>query len=540
MAINIPIITSLEDTGIKNAKAAFNDFKSAVGNAEGGMGKFKAGANSVMDSVKANAGAFAIAGAAAFVGFAKKSITAFQDLALYVDKFSIATGLSAEEASRWAEVTGDLGIEVGSVETVIGKMNRTIGQSPDLFKNLGIELEYTNTGALDVNATFLNTIEYLKNIKDPAERAREGVKLLGKSWTDMALLIDQGAGNLSASLASVSDSKIIDQSEISKARNFRDATDELKEKFEALALTLGEELVPTITAIVDTLGPAIALPVKFVGAFAGLDTATELVSNFGQDMEFAVQELGAAQVMADTSMTALELLAVVGTETGDEILYLAEQSRIYGEYTKSMTEYINGTTEAIEDQGEQVTKTDLKWQALKGTLNLSSAMADAKAELDKLAEKAVEAYNGAEGALGEYEQGLIDAKLMVLDLAETIALTDSQKNQIRVLVDTGELERALGLINVITAGGYTAELNAMRFRGPRALGGPVAGGSSYLVGEQGPELFTPSSAGNITPNHALGGGGTINITVTSADPNEVVRALQSYNRNVGKIPVSVQ
>jgi hypothetical protein len=45
MAINIPIITSLEDTGIKNAKAAFNDFKSAVGKAEGGMGKFKAGAN---------------------------------------------------------------------------------------------------------------------------------------------------------------------------------------------------------------------------------------------------------------------------------------------------------------------------------------------------------------------------------------------------------------------------------------------------------------------------------------------------------------
>jgi hypothetical protein len=27
MAINIPIITSLEDTGIKNAKAAFGDFK---------------------------------------------------------------------------------------------------------------------------------------------------------------------------------------------------------------------------------------------------------------------------------------------------------------------------------------------------------------------------------------------------------------------------------------------------------------------------------------------------------------------------------
>jgi phage-related minor tail protein len=128
---------------------------------------------------------------------------------------------------------------------------------------------------------------------------------------------------------------------------------------------------------------------------------------------------------------------------------------------------------------------------------------------------------------------------MVLELAESIALTDSQKNQIRVLVDTGELERALGLINVITAGGYTPELNAMRFRGARAAGGPVAPGGSYLVGERGPELFTPSSSGNITPNGAIGGN-TINITVQGADPNEVVRALQAYNRNVGKLPVSVQ
>ena len=39
--------------------------------------------------------------------------------------------------------------------------------------------------------------------------------------------------------------------------------------------------------------------------------------------------------------------------------------------------------------------------------------------------------------------------------------------------------------------------------GARASGGPVAAGASYLVGEQGPELFTPSGNGAITPNAAL-------------------------------------
>jgi len=39
--------------------------------------------------------------------------------------------------------------------------------------------------------------------------------------------------------------------------------------------------------------------------------------------------------------------------------------------------------------------------------------------------------------------------------------------------------------------------------GGRAVGGPVTPGATYLVGEQGPELFTPSENGAITSNAAL-------------------------------------
>jgi hypothetical protein len=51
----------------------------------------------------------------------------------------------------------------------------------------------------------------------------------------------------------------------------------------------------------------------------------------------------------------------------------------------------------------------------------------------------------------------------------------------------------------------------------KAGGGLVWGGGSYLVGERGPELFTPSDTGRITPNNELSAGGitinTINITL---------------------------
>jgi hypothetical protein len=43
-----------------------------------------------------------------------------------------------------------------------------------------------------------------------------------------------------------------------------------------------------------------------------------------------------------------------------------------------------------------------------------------------------------------------------------------------------------------------------------AGGGPVSAGSPYVVGEQGPEMFVPSTSGNIIPNSSMGG-----VTVTN-------------------------
>lgn len=54
------------------------------------------------------------------------------------------------------------------------------------------------------------------------------------------------------------------------------------------------------------------------------------------------------------------------------------------------------------------------------------------------------------------------------------------------------------------------------FGGGRAMGGPVNAGTSYVVGERGPELFVPNTSGKIIPNGGSGGGNTINLTVNGA------------------------
>ena len=51
----------------------------------------------------------------------------------------------------------------------------------------------------------------------------------------------------------------------------------------------------------------------------------------------------------------------------------------------------------------------------------------------------------------------------------------------------------------------------------RRTGGQVTGGTPYMVGEQGQEMFVPNQSGTIVPNDKLGGGQNINITINAND-----------------------
>jgi len=80
------------------------------------------------------------------------------------------------------------------------------------------------------------------------------------------------------------------------------------------------------------------------------------------------------------------------------------------------------------------------------------------------------------------------------------------------------------------------------YSGRRAAGGPVASGSSYLVGERGPEIFTPMASGNIIPNDRLGGSTNINITVNAGMGangkqlgEQIVTAIKRYERTSGPV-----
>jgi hypothetical protein len=80
--------------------------------------------------------------------------------------------------------------------------------------------------------------------------------------------------------------------------------------------------------------------------------------------------------------------------------------------------------------------------------------------------------------------------------------------------------------------------------GSRMAGGPVSGGSAYIVGERGPELFVADRSGFIWPNAGSAPGGNVyNVSVVTsglgadnpAVERSVVAAIRNYERRNGPL-----
>ena len=145
--------------------------------------------------------------------------------------------------------------------------------------------------------------------------------------------------------------------------------------------------------------------------------------------------------------------------------------------------------------------------------------AEAAAALESLKAPAQEAATAIEDAFGRAGDSLTRSL--------TRAAADGE-------VTLAELARAvLNAVNSAAGargGGLSGAIAAALggFGGARADGGPVLGGGAYLVGERGPELFTPAGHGAISPAGSFGGRGAVTVNVTARDA-------QSFLRSEGQI-----
>ncbi len=78
------------------------------------------------------------------------------------------------------------------------------------------------------------------------------------------------------------------------------------------------------------------------------------------------------------------------------------------------------------------------------------------------------------------------------------------------------------------------------FGGFRANGGPVSPRKAYIVGERGPELMVPATAGRIIPNAALpaGAGDGVSVSLTINAPNSTPDAVRQLEARIPSLVLS--
>lgn len=127
-------------------------------------------------------------------------------------------------------------------------------------------------------------------------------------------------------------------------------------------------------------------------------------------------------------------------------------------------------------------------------------------------------------AITSGKTGFDDLKKIALSAMESIA-----QASLRALFQTpGGGSFGTGLINGL--GGIVASLLGAP---GRATGGPVSAGRNYLVGENGPELFVPSSSGRIEGVNRASKDVRVAIAIQSPAPSDP-QVLRQSSRQIAR------
>ncbi|MFN3674220.1 MAG: hypothetical protein ACK4VM_20140, partial [Bosea sp. (in: a-proteobacteria)] len=141
--------------------------------------------------------------------------------------------------------------------------------------------------------------------------------------------------------------------------------------------------------------------------------------------------------------------------------------------------------------------------------------ADQQARLDALLQSQYQAYaglfDGLAGLAKAYAGEQSGAYRALFAVSKAFAIADAMikvQQAIANAAASGPFPWNLGAMASVAAavGGVVSSISSISFGGARADGGNVSSDRRYLVGERGPEMFVPNTAGTIVPNDVLMGG----------------------------------
>lgn len=280
-------ITTLFELDDRGWAKGIKNLRTDVAAADGLVNKLKAGAKGLGDVLRDNAASAATAAAAALFAFGKAAVSSFQDGALAAGEFAAATGTTADQASRLIEVADDIGVSADVMQSAIQRMSKAAADGKIEIEGFGNTVAKTAAGNTDTYQTFINTATAIGAIADAAKREAAARATFGKSWADIARLMQMSAEDLKAALEGVSDGEIFDAEEVARAQAFQAAIKDLQGAVDGLKNSVGSELVGNLTDLANAAtAVAAALPTGTIealtaGFIGGLNPLKNFTDAFG-------------------------------------------------------------------------------------------------------------------------------------------------------------------------------------------------------------------------------------------------------------------
>lgn len=459
------------------------------------------------------------------------------------------TGLSAEESSRLIQVSDDLKISTEDL---------TKAQKKLTSEGLSLSIE-----------TLAQLSDQYRAIQDPAEKAAFLTDKFGKAGYKFAEAMQKGGSALKEMNDSISDNLVLTQDSVDAAREYEKSIDDLQDTFMGLKVTIGNAVIPALNDVVGGMNDFIKIQDDanklmetgentYRRAAIAQATIEEVTRRNSESSNSAAQsykdwaksieetsgslnnlngDLASAEEMTKEEEKAIkhmtevnrEYLSHVGDMTNEYVTQSEKlqdiknsQADLIAEKQKLISQGYWPESEAIQEINEKIEENEVKYNDATAEFELNSrrrilAMLEEQLSLDGLSSQEQDILLAKGLAWGVYSQQAVDATKAAME--EVRILTDA--------INTIPSERTFTMSVLVqgadAVGGLGAGFGASQWGGGKALGGSVSGGTSYMVGEHGPERFTPSVNGTITPN----GGGM--------DTDRIIEALERTRVNEDRL-----
>ena len=494
------------------------------------------------------AGGFVAVGAAAAVASAGvwKLGTAFGNFADSAAEGAATLGTDANFLLSVRYAASQVGASAEMADKALSEMNIRMAEAGedgnktgDALRELGLDIGKLQK--LDTASQFATISQAFSKYSGSVNKAKIATDIFGKSGRKIPNLLNLGKEGLQGYAQAAKDAGyLLSDSDMLMGDAFDEAMGQFNLALEGSRNIIGRELLPVLTELMTSLGSFIRENAPNIKAMAQefggwLATNGPIIGGQIRDMAKSLVEIGKAAWPFIESVGGVKavLIGIAGVAFAPAIAAVASlgvsiltaipavislTTGLYGMVggATGMIPAIVGASTALWGMAAA------GWAAIAPLLPAIGIGVAIVAGLTLLAfgiKNVVENWDSYSAKLYE-----------VWEITKTfsVGIYDSIAGAFDRL--TGKIGQWFGWVRekfanlgssikgVFTGGGDTAPAPV---DGARAAGGPVSAGKRYLVGERGPEIFSPSSSGSIIPNHRTGGSvsndnRTITINITAS------------------------